>query len=224
MIRKIFDDPSGGIINLRYLKRMMESFSCLNIDEKEQKELLSLFLLIGVKLSSVWNHKNNYIKIEKDLISKAKAKPLLVGKKDNQIDYSKELFNEFDEFLVQVKSCLDHLVKVLAIIFGKSKWTLRSFSGKGDDVIKSLKNNTPAQYKMIVPGLIKTIEEHQIWLTDIISARDRINHFIDGGINFESFIVVCQKTEKAEQLIIPKWSESQSISELLLRQLNIRDS
>lgn len=215
MIHKIFDDPSGGVINLRYLKRMLDSLSYLNIDENEQKELLSLFLLVSVKLSSVWNHKSNYERIENDLIGRAKSKPLIAGRIDNQIDLSQELFDEFDEYLVQVKSCIDHLVKVLAIIYGKRIWTLRSFSGKGNDVIKALKNNTPAKLKTFAPSLQKLIEDHQIWLTEIISARDRINHFIDGGINFESFVVTYQRSDKVERLIVPKWSDSQSISELM---------
>lgn len=215
MIRKLFDDPSGGIINQRYFLSLVNTFQYLDIDERDKKDLFSLFMLICIKLASIWKHKTNYFKLEDDLIIKAKAKPIIAGKIDNQIQCSQDMFIEFDEFLVQTKSCLDHLVKLPAIIFGRQCWQLRTFRESGRDVIKSFENNTPAQYKKFVPCVVELINKHQEWFEDIIEARNRINHFVDGGINFNNFIVAFQKTKDSEELIVPKWSDEQTVRNLI---------
>jgi hypothetical protein len=131
------------------------------------------------------------------------------------LEPSQELFLEFDEFLVQVKSTLDHLVKVPMVFLGKNRWSLNTFGDKGDSVIKALSHNLPSSQKKFSSQLISTVKKHQGWLRDTIIARDKINHFIDGGINFEYFIVICVEENKETQLKVPLWSSEQTIRDFM---------
>lgn len=212
---KLFEDPTKGLINLRLIQHIFKLTEFTDLNGKEKEELFNLLILIGRKLASVWQHLEEYKKYEEALIVKAKENPIVSGRGVVQVEPSQELFNEFDEFLVQIKSCLDYMVKVPAIIVGPKRWTIRTFANKGEDVINGLQRNLPKEYSNSATAVIHFIEKNQNWLEDTISARDKINHFIDGGINFEYFSVICIKEGEKVTLQLPMWSNEQTIRDFM---------
>jgi hypothetical protein len=130
-------------------------------------------------------------------------------------DASEDLFMEFDGFLVQVKSTLDYLVKIPIPIFGKNKWPPVTFGEKGERIRKLLKN-LPRQYHAIAAGINTTLlEKHKDWLRMVIEARDKQNHFIDGGIPFEYFGVFWNRSKPIAVIHTPRWSDEQTITEFM---------
>jgi hypothetical protein len=81
---------------------------------------------------SVWKHLEAYRSQEQQLKEKFWKNP------DTPRENSRELYEEFDVFAVQVKSTLDHLVKVMRIILGR-KWTMYTFANKGEGVCRSVR-------------------------------------------------------------------------------------
>lgn len=209
---KIFNDPTpNSIINQRLIKHLIMLTEHTTLSDEQKKELFDLLILVGKKLVSVYSHFQNYAMQEDKLIEAAKKNPLRKDQKVVTIEHSQELFFEFDEFLVQVKSCLDYLVKVPAVVLGHKKWGLRTFGAKGKDVIKALQNNVPKEHKEMAKITILFITQSKLWIENTIEARDKINHFIDGGINFEHFNVIALHDGEKEMLKLPMWSNEQSI-------------
>ncbi len=214
-LMKIFDDPSPGLINLRFIKHLMDITEYSEFEDDEKEKLFQLLVLVGKKLAMVWLHHQEYKKLEEFQISKAKEKPITNDQKIMIFDNPQNLYFEFDEFLVQVKSCLDYLVKLPAIVFGHNTWSLRTFKGKGRDVIKALQNNIPDKNTNTAKSLISFIEKNQSWLEATINARDKINHFFNGGIDFKYFTIYCLKDKEAEKLQTPMWSNEQTIKDFM---------
>jgi len=217
VMKKIFDDPTpNGIINQRLIHHLITVLKdYADIKDDDGRKFFEMLILIGKKLAAVWSHYHDYLSIEDRLIEAARKNPITQEKKIVQIDYSQELFFHFDEFLVQVKSCLDYLVKVPTVILGHSKWNLRTFGAKGNDVIKAIKNNVRGDYANMGKAVIYIIRQNQPWLEMTIEARDKINHFLNGGINFEFFTVQLIKNSEREQLRVPMWSNEQSIRQFM---------
>lgn len=162
----------------------------------------------------MWKHKEAYKRLEEKIIEETNARPLVPGAPVFTIETSQDLLIEFDEFLVQVKSTLDYLVKVPVPILGRKNWTLRTFGDKGDGVLRALRRNVGKQHKPFAAGIEKMVfERSKDWLEDTITARDKINHYIDGGIPFENFSVY--RNPVTGELHRPMWSDDQSISAYL---------
>ena len=214
IVQKIFDDPSTNkIVNNRFFNGIFTLFNYTDIDDKQKEQLFHLLCLISKKLISVWKHMDQYKKSERDLIEKAEESIKLKNDVFFEMECSDDLFLEFDMFLVQAKSCLDYLVKIPSIIIGRNKWSLASFGDKGKKVAKAL-DNLPKPYKKQSRGY-KTLlfVNQQDWLTDTIHARDKINHYLEGGINFQNFTVY--KDASSENIYVPMWSDDQKISEFM---------
>ena len=215
-LAKIFDDPTPeSLINNRYLRHMVDLMEYTTFSDTEKQDLFNLMLLVARKLVAVWSHNQEYIAIEDKLIAEARRAPIMKGDSIEHLEYSQVLFTEFDEFLVQTKSALDHLVKIPAIIFGRNRWSMRTFGSKGKDVIKALRHNVPGEDRPAAKAAALIIENAEKWLKATIDARDKINHFIDGGINFEHFSVHLLKDEAVELLKVPMWSPQQPIRDFL---------
>src|SRR5712692_3100092 len=122
-------------------------------------DIFNLMLLVARKLVSVWSHYQEYIAAEDKLVAEARRVPIVKGNNIVRLEYSQVLFTEFDEFLVQTKSTLDHLVKLPAVIFGPSRWSLRTFGSKGKDVIKALRHNVPGDARPTAKA-IALVNEH----------------------------------------------------------------
>jgi hypothetical protein len=212
-LQRLFEDPTpGGLINQRLLRHSIALLDYSTLDEKEREQFFRIMLLVSKKLVAVWTHKSRFISIEATVVEKVREK--MANQKILEIEVSQELFLEFDGFLVQMKSALDYLVHVPVPVFGRKSWSLRTFGNKGDDVLKVLRRNLSKDRQHMVSGM-KTIvfDAHRDWLQSTINARDRINHYLDGGVSFEQFAVF--KDPETGELHTPMWSADQSISAFL---------
>lgn len=213
--RTLFIDPTGkGIINHRFHMTLFKLMDFTELTSKEKKEIHNLLLLISVKLGIVWNHYNKYSSTEDSLIKKVLNAP-----NDNsfveEINYSQDLFSEFDGFLVQIKSTLDYIVKIPSIVLGWKHWNLTTFGEKGEKVIRALQKNMPRKWAGQAKILEKSIiGKHTPWLKSTIEARDKINHFLRGGISLDNFIVYKSKVVSSlneNMLYLPMWTPDVSI-------------
>ena len=131
----VFTDKTPNTIILhRIVVRSFDLIRCTDLKPEETSESLDLVILIARKMLSVWNHLQAYHAEEARLREKFWKDP------DATREHSQMLYEEFDVFSVQIKSALDHLVQVLRPVLGR-KWTMYSFSDKGDGVLKSLQHN-----------------------------------------------------------------------------------
>jgi hypothetical protein len=169
--------------------------------------------MIANKLAAVWYHKARYEEIENRLLAEEGKRTRQMG---DPVEYSNELFFECDACLVQIKSCLDHLVKLPAAFIGKG-WNLATFGEKGDAVIKAARNSVPDRLKGFAEGFVMVIEAHKAWLEDTINARDRINHMQEGGIDpAEVFALWPIKDAKGTISVrVPTWFGQQTVREFL---------
>jgi len=145
----IFDDPTpNAIIQNLIIRRAMEvAAQFTDLQGQESQDFGDLVILIGRKMASVWNHLTAYHKEEKRLIDKFSDPEV------KHMEFSQVLYEEFDVFTVQIKSTLDHLVKILRPIVGR-QWTMHTFGEKGEKVLNGLKNNTPKEKR----GTVKSME------------------------------------------------------------------
>jgi hypothetical protein len=153
---------------------------------------LSYSSLLALKFVAVWTHDQRYEKRENELIEAARGKP--VDRRKNEpmrLITAQDLYLDFDGFLVQVKSTLDHMINVLHYTHGLSFSGLTTFGGKGKTIINQLKGvskKDPMRRKS-ADYLVQHVEDNQEWLRTTIDIRDRMNHFLHGGIPPRHFAV-----------------------------------
>lgn len=211
---KLFDDPSpSGIINLRYVTTFVgiaDSFT--NLSAGEFQPFLRSLLFVGKKLVATWSHLDRYSRLENDLIEKATAEQPLEANDMQHISYAQDLFIELDEFLVQLKSTLDYLAKLPRSIIGKRNWPdLRTFGDKGKAVEHALRNNIPSQWSNHAQLNLSLLVKYEPWLQMAVTARDKINHGKDGGIEFEAFVIAKTNRNGKEEIIVPIWAEDLTV-------------
>jgi hypothetical protein len=190
-----------------------------DLSEKHQIAILELLVVVGLKFIAVWTHDKRYEETEKRLIEEAKANAVDLRKNEPmRIATAQELYLELDGFLVQAKSVLDHMINVLHYTFNLSFSALTTFGDKGNKVINILKKNVGGDggKKGMAKILVEHIEKNQPWLGGLIEARDRMNHFLHGGLSPQHFVVsfVIDKEGK-EALHRPMMSETQSVKEVM---------
>jgi hypothetical protein len=212
---KLFDDPTPtGIINQRFVRQQLLLAKATDFSDREAKLFLRILILVAKKLAFVWKHKSAFHNLEQKLFADLTARGRKGEMPDGQ-DASEDLFMEFDGSLVQVKSTLDYLVKIPIPIFGKSKWPAITFGEKGERIRKLLKN-LPRQYHSKAAGINTVLlQKHKDWLHLVIEARDKQNHFIDGGIPFEYFGVFWDRSKPIAMIHTPRWSNDQSVTEFM---------
>lgn len=101
------------------------------------------------------------------------------SRNENKLREAFELIFEFDAFLVQVKSSLDMLVKLVPTCCVGTNFSIESYSRKGDTLAKSLKQyrNKKGVFVEAVNTLIKRIEaDKSEWLEKVVQLRDIFNH------------------------------------------------
>jgi hypothetical protein len=212
---KLFDDPTpDGIICQRFVPQLLDLSKATDFSNEEANLFLRILILVAKKLGFVWKHKSAFQDLEKKLVHDLTARGEK-GEMPQGQDASEDLFMEFDEFLVQVKSTLDYLVKIPIPIFGKNRWPLVTFGEKGDRIRKLLRN-LPKQYHANAAAInTRLLQTHKDWLHLVIEARDKQNHFIDGGIPFEYFGVFWDRSKPIAVIHTPRWSEDMSVTEFM---------
>lgn len=201
----LFNDPTpSGIINQRLVVHALNVLEYTDLNEAEKIDIRDLVLYIGIKLVAVWRHLENYKAIEDILIKDAKNSTSIEKQAIKHVRYEQNLFLELDEFLVQLKSALDYLVKIPRAVVGRNVWSLTTFGKKGDTVIKALKGSLPEKYadkaKLIEE---KVVQKHLDWLADTINARDMINHYLHGGLDIKGFMVMKIIENGNEKIHVP---------------------
>ncbi len=215
----LFNDPTpDGYINQRYVITMMEiARNQTDFTDEEFNSFVKELLFIAKKMVATWKHKNKYIEIEDSLIQmEEKREP--IEKLDLQhLSYSQDLALELDEFLVQIKSTLDYLAKFPRAIIGKNNFPyLHTFGDKGGSVIKALKNNLPKKWEnqsIIIKDWL--LVDHRPWLEVAITARDKINHYQDGGLDDRAFLVAKTTVNGEEKVIVPMWQDGFTMREYM---------
>lgn len=128
------DDEISGRIYLQLCNLFPETFL---FDQKDK--FLNHAFSVMHKLTATKYHRDNYKRIEKSQYEEAKRK---FKKQAIETREAFELIFELEAFLYQVKSSLDMLIKLLIPIIGDGIVRTKTYSNKGDDLIKSL-----TQYK-----------------------------------------------------------------------------
>jgi hypothetical protein len=201
----VFDDPTPNAVILNRIDRypLEVAVNCTDLKPEELGDFSDLVMLISRKMASVWKHLQAYHAEENKLREKF-GDPAVTHHV-----YSQQLFEEFDVFAVQIKSTLDHVAKLMRPMLGR-KWTMYTFSNKGEGVLASLKNNTPRKQA----GIVKSMEyflfsdHHKAWLAAIIDSRDRMNHCQEGGLKIEKFAVFHNPDGT---LHVPMWTDEQEL-------------
>lgn len=204
----VFTDPTPhAIVNHRIAKHGIEiAQRHTDLSHAEQSHFYDVVILTARKMASVWKHLDAYRREEDRLLGE-------FSKGGEHIDYGQELFSEFDEFAVQIKSTLDHVVKAMRPMVGKC-WTIGTFGDKGDKVIDCLDRNVPRKFSPkidFMKAVCFTVERKQ-WLDAIIGARDRINHLQDGGIAIKNFSVFRANDGTVQ---VPQWSNEQKLRDAM---------
>jgi hypothetical protein len=165
------DDEIVGRIYLQLCNLFPEAF----LSDQKDKFFTHAFSVMH-KLTAIKYHCDNYKRIEKIQFEEAKRK---FKKHSSETREAFELIFELEAFLFQVKSSLDMLIKLLIPILGDGVVKTKTYSNKGDDLIKGL-----TQYKKkknihveMADNLIKLAQDHKnAWLEKTIKLRDELNH------------------------------------------------
>ncbi len=189
----VFSDPTGGALRARLIAQFAEMLKVSDLSQEHRDAVIELLVVIALKFTSVWMHDQRYAARESELIAQAEASPIDYRKKEPiNIVTAQELYMEFDGFLVQLKSALDHMVNILHYTLDIKFSRLTTFHKYGDTIIKVLANNvsnTLEGRREAAARLTRLIERNKEWLKEIIDARDRMNHFLHGGLKPASFVV-----------------------------------
>lgn len=210
-----FTDPTPNqLIQMRIIDQITQICDHISLTDEEKETFEHLLLLLAKKLAITWTHFNNYSKVEDQLLESVKQAPVII--EEDEVEYSQELFFEFDGFLVQLKSTLDYLVKIPAPIVGYNCWTLSTFGDKGNRVIKALTGNIPKQWSAQAKLIEKNIISHHLgWLKHVVETRDKINHNVRGGVSFKPFYVAKIIENNKEVITQPCWMIGMTIREFM---------
>jgi hypothetical protein len=215
--RQMFVDPTDGIFNKRIMLQFFQMVQQSNMTEKERGDVFDLLHVIALKFVSIWTHDQRYDKREKELIATCEANPS--DRRENKpmrFESAQDLYIELDGFLVQCKSVLDHLCNILHYTMGINFSSLSTFGDNGNKIIKILKSNVPGDAKKGAKELIRFIGDNQEWLTLMIDARDRMNHFSHGGIPVMSFGVACIiEQDGVKKIHRPQMNLTQTVKEVM---------
>lgn len=216
--RQIFQDiTEGGVINLRIMLSLIQISHSSVLDDKHKQEVFQLIHVTALKLTAVWQHMDRFKKLESELVAKGQANPIDDSKNEPiRFDNPQALYLEFDGFLVQFKSTLDHMIHILHFTFGLPFEALSTFGDYGNHVRKILKANVGKPNKQPAAQLAAFIEKNQDWLKGVIDLRDRMNHYKGGGIGLDSFTVyVRRKVDGIIEVHTPRFVEEQGVLELM---------
>lgn len=214
---EIFSDPTpDALINLRIAMPLVMLTESTTLTLAERREFTDILVFVAKKLVAVWRHLSAYCELEERLISQEEVRDLSADRQGVEFRYSQDLFLEFDGFLVQTKSCLDYMVKVPRPILGGNRWNVRTFGDKGEKVLKAIRGSLNARDRRMALGFMNHIlGTNGQWLKVVIDARDRVNHFQDGGISFETFLVRKIRRNGVEGVVVPMWTPQEQIHDSL---------
>jgi hypothetical protein len=227
VLRTVFTDPADGRFKNR-IAQFAEILKSTNLPLSDKEEIEELLVVIALKFASLWAHNHRYAVHENALIEQARKNPMDRRKKGPQSYVTaQELYIEFDGFLVQVKSILDHMVNVLHYTHGLGFGVLSTFGKKGKHIVDVLRKkvvdqpNAGASQKETALRLIRFIESHIDWLTIMIDIRDRMNHYKHSGLSTRNFAVMLViDPDGTERLLRPRVAENKTTKQLMTELLD----
>lgn len=136
------------------------------------------------KLYGIKYNLDNYVRNENALIGKFQ-KDYQGPDHDYHVD-KPELHYEIEAFLFQVKSALDIMAQIIGIVH---KFTTPTYSKNGNELIKMLTTNVSSELKEESTQIVKILEQHKKWVSDIVDMRDEVTHFSDltGYLSFINY-------------------------------------
>jgi hypothetical protein len=172
-ITQLSGDPK---ISARIFLQYCEIKDAIWPDKPDEAEMFDVLKSVMKKLESVAYHRNNIFKIIEQTAKSTPPEMALQNRDHFVQDYSTGIDKEFEAFLMQGKSYLDVLAKLLRPLF---KINLHSFGESGESVINALRNNVPgAKDNPRVERVIKLIQDDQEWIKRWFkSERDTISHY-----------------------------------------------
>jgi hypothetical protein len=145
--------------------------------EEKKGEIIECLISLMGKLQSLKYHSDKYSVLEDQLYLESVKR---FQEQPSSTKEAIELISEIEAFLMQLKSCLDILVKILIPTIGKDYIKSKTFANKGEDIIKGLKKYKTKKnvHEKAVDALIDLIQEDKDrWLTQIINLRDTFAHY-----------------------------------------------
>jgi hypothetical protein len=216
-IERLFTDPSpNGVINSRLVLAFVKLLESTTLRPEQRQQFIEMLLMLARKLVCVWTHYDRFRKRQEELEPTAPIVDEESRHSTVQFGYDQDLFMEFDEFLVQYKSSLDYLAKTPSPLLGRNKWNPRSFGDKGQRLVRMLKSAIPQSERHTIPAFEQLVlSKHKENLDMIITARDRMNHYIEGGLDYRNFSVFGRKQRGVITVRVPMWSEDQTIVDFM---------
>jgi len=204
------------MINSRIVLSCVKLLESTTLKPEQKQEFIQVLLMLARKVVCVWTHYERFRKRQEQLEPNA---PIIDEDSQSavfELGYDQELFMEFDEFLVQYKSSLDYLAKTPSPLLGRNKWNPRSFGEKGQRLVRMLKSAIPKSEQHTIPAFEQVVlSKHRENLDMIISARDKMNHYLEGGLDYRNFSVFGTKQRGVITLRVPMWSEDQRIADFM---------
>lgn len=145
----------------------------IQISEARKHELFKWAIDVTRKLESVKYHRDNLLRILNEEFQKRSASTEPTNATFIEVNTGAE--KEFEAFLLQGKSTLDILVKVLIPLFALR---LNTYGDGGAKVSKSLSRNLSAEQLARAAPLLALIEQDKEWIKKwFCGHRDTVAHF-----------------------------------------------
>lgn len=145
----------------------------LGIGEEKTVILFNKVIEVMKKIESVKYHKDNLLRIVQEELGKRQNMSALNICVERDLTTGVE--RELEAFILQGKSCLDVLVKILHPVLGIR---LHSYGDSGEKIINALSKNLPDTEKLRAEPLIREINKHREWISKWLKTdRDTIAHY-----------------------------------------------
>lgn len=108
-----------------------------------------------------------------------------VGTDHDAVQNDPKIIYEVEGLLFQLKSTLDVLAQVIAIIYRLG--TIITYSEDGEVLVRLLRHNSSKDQRMKAVQLALVLEGQRSWVSDVIDMRDEVTHLSDLE-GFSSFI------------------------------------
>jgi len=139
--------------------------------------------VVAMKLTALRYHLRRYRSLQAERFSQIAENPVVLEflEKGLKLCESEMLF-EVEAMFLQYKSTLDMLVKILAVVLGKSYGNFSTYGRNGADLIPPLQRAKDNKKLALTGGrvdeLIRLIESAKSpWLESVIRIRDTFSHF-----------------------------------------------
>ena len=202
-LERLYHDPTPNRVVAHRLgleiRRQLES---TNLSEKERNEFQEVIRKFCLKLIAAWKAVKNYQEVTTHLIEESRKCPGTGDDFVRRVEPSQDLYECLDTFLTQFKSSLDYLVKAGCPIFGRRRWSLRTFKDKGKKV-QNVLEKLPSNFQHVGFELSRLISANQVWLDEVIDFRDWMNHGLDGGPDPSILTIHSEKVGDKVNVYIP---------------------